>query len=88
MHQIKIFKGLEGDLTGLEQQINDFLADGNKRVVQITGNIAPQSETQEHHADDRVGVTGGGGGRGGKLGGAYTPSDVLIVVLYETDGLA
>ena len=83
MHQIKIFKGVESDIADLERQINDFLRDSGARVVQMSGNIAPQSATSEAPESSRLGVDGGGGGRGGKLGHAYTPSDVLIVVVYE-----
>ncbi len=42
MQQIKIFKGLEGEVTALEKQVNSWLADTGARVLQITGNIAPQ----------------------------------------------
>lgn len=86
MQQIKIFKGVEGDIVGLEREINDFLKSTGARAVQITGNIAPQSETNEAPDASRLGVEGGGGGRGGKLGRGFTPSDVLIILLYETDG--
>jgi hypothetical protein len=70
MQQVKIFKGLESDVPDLERRINAFLAEKAASVIQITGNIAPQSDTRD---DDR----------GHKLGGSYTPSDVLVIVLYE-----
>ncbi|GIW87207.1 MAG: hypothetical protein KatS3mg108_1531 [Isosphaeraceae bacterium] len=43
MQQIKIFKGAESDIESLERQINDWLARNPVRVVQMSGNIAPQS---------------------------------------------
>jgi len=44
MHQIKIFKGLEYDVEAMEKQVNDWLTRTNARVINIFGNIAPQSE--------------------------------------------
>jgi len=68
MHQIKIFKGIENDLTTLEADVNRWLYNTKIRVVQVFGNIAPQTIAKESHGLDN---------------GGYIPSDVLLVVLYE-----
>ena len=70
MQQIKIFKGIESELGDLEGRVNAWLKQSGARVVQTFGNIAPQSNTS-------------GGGGAATLGKSYTPSDVLIVVVYE-----
>jgi hypothetical protein len=70
MHQVKIFKGIESNLTGLEKEINVWLAETNARVVQVFGNLAPLS---------------GGRNEGNSLSAyPYVASDVMMVVLYET----
>jgi hypothetical protein len=68
MQQIKIFKGIESELGDLEARVNAWLRDSGARVVQSFGNIAPQSLTQS--------------GQPG-LSKSYTPSDVLIILVYE-----
>ena len=69
MHQIKIFKGLESNLAGLEKEVNAWLAETNVRVVQTFGNMAPLS---------------GDRNEGNSLAASpYVASDVLLVVLYE-----
>lgn len=70
MQQIKIFKSLEYDIDRLEKEINDWLAQSRARVLQLVGNIAPQSE--------------GGSKSGGSGSGSGTnPSDVVVFILYE-----
>lgn len=68
MTQIKLFHGLENDLPALERQINQWLGANPVKVLQMTSNIAPQSES----GSSRGGLTGTGGA-----------SDVLVGVLYE-----
>ena len=68
MQQIKIFKGLENELFDLETRVNTWLKQSGARVVQTVGNIAAQTPT--------TGIDGG-------LGNSYTPSDVLIIIVYE-----
>ena len=69
MHQIKIFKGLESNLAGLEKEVNAWLAETNVRVVQTFGNMAPLSGERNE---------------GNSLAAyPYVASDVLLVVLYE-----
>lgn len=67
MHQVKLFKGLESELHSLEAEINAFLAEKGAAVVNVFGNIAPQSES---HTDTRLGT-------------GHTASDIFIVVVYE-----
>lgn len=69
VHQVKIFKSIESEAAALERQINSWLATENVRVINITGNIAPQSA----RPDDKSGA----------IGGPWAPSDVLIIVHYE-----
>jgi hypothetical protein len=68
MQQIKIFKGIESELHALETEVNEWLASENGRVVNMFGNIAPQTITAGKSAQ-----------------GTFSASDVLLVVLYETD---
>ncbi len=69
MQQIKIFKSIESDVSDLERQINAWLKESGARIVNVFGNIAPQTITDPEKAK---------GTRG------FSPSDVLIVLLYET----
>ncbi len=69
MQQIKIFKSIESDVSDLERDINAWLKDSGARVVNVFGNIAPQTIGDPEKAR---------GSRG------FSPSDVLIVLLYET----
>ncbi len=73
MQQVKIFKGVESDLTTLEAEVNAWMRESGATVVSISGNIAPQTVTPESK--------GGGTGRS-----YYPPSDVILVVLYKTAG--
>ena len=43
MQQIKIFKSIESELGSLEAEINDWISEESVRIVEIFGNIAPQS---------------------------------------------
>lgn len=69
MHQIKIFKGIESDIAHLEDQVNSWLAASQVKVVNMFGNISPQT-TSESSASVLS-------------KGTFAPSDVLLVVLYE-----
>ena len=71
MQQVKIFKALESDTAHLEAQVNQWLRDTRCRVINIFGNIAPQSAAKEPT-------------QGSISQGPFSASDVLIVVLYET----
>jgi len=69
MHQIKIFKGLENELPELEAAVNEWLRSNAARIVNIFGNIAPQS--------------GGEGKQHGLTRSEFPPSDVMLIVVYE-----
>lgn len=71
MQQVKIFKSLESDVAALEAEVNAWIRQSGARIVSITGNIAPQSQTP-------------GDTKGGYLQSRFPPSDVMLVVLYET----
>lgn len=70
MHQIKIFKGLEDDSSSIEHEVNEWLKAENIKVVQIFGNVAPQTLAAET-VKNTLSRTN------------HPPSDVLLVVLYE-----
>ncbi len=70
MQQIKIFKGVENDLAALEQEINTWLVESDAAVLQVFGNIAPQSRSSLPQAT-------------GLSKSEFPPSDVMIVVLYD-----
>ncbi len=69
MHQVKIFKGLESNLSALEKEVNDWLASSGARVQQIFGNLAAQSGQRTE--DNSLKAY------------PYLASDVLIVVVYD-----
>ena len=70
MQQVKLFKGVENEVGSLEKEINDWLSRSGAKVVSLTGNIAPQSVKAD--------------GPGGLGKSSFSPSDVLVIVLYET----
>jgi hypothetical protein len=43
MQKIKIFKNIESEIPLLEEEINEWLSESGAKVVQMTGNIAPQT---------------------------------------------
>lgn len=51
MQQVKIFKVLETEVDSLERDINKWLAESDARIVNITGNLAPQ--TPRSHPNSR-----------------------------------
>lgn len=69
MQQVKLFVGLEGETEELTREINDWIRQSGAKILQVTGNIAPQSSSNS-------------GGPGLSAGGRVN-SDVLVVVLYE-----
>jgi hypothetical protein len=69
MQQIKIFKALEGEIAQLEKQVNAWLAESGVRVLQITGNIAPQAPATDPKAASIS-------------ASPYAASDILLIVLY------
>jgi len=69
MRLVKIFKGFEHEYQELETQINTWIQETNANVLQIFGNIAPQSSAKE------VGAKNLGSSQ-------YASSDIMIFVLY------
>ena len=75
MHQIKLFRGYENDLAAIETEVNTWLASSKARVVQMFGNVAPQSQRTESGNILGAERTGGRG---------FIASDVFLAVLYES----
>ena len=71
MHQIKLFKSIETNITDLESQINDWLAKSGAHVIQIFGNIAPQTGLVDQTSAGYITKS------------PHGPSDVLVAILYE-----
>jgi len=71
MQQVKLFVGLEGATEELSGEINGWIRESGVTVLQISGNISPQSLGGSGH-------DAGLSGMGGRLS-----SDVLVIVLYE-----
>ncbi len=70
MQQVKLFKGVESEVSVLEAEVNAWIRESGATIISITGNVAPQSNLPD--------------GKGGAIGRSlYPPSDVLLVVLYE-----
>jgi len=70
MQQVKLFKGVESEITALEAEVNAWIRQSRARIISITGNIAPQSNLPD--------------GKGGVTGRTlYPPPDVVLIVLYE-----
>ncbi len=70
MHQIKIFKSLETDISFLEKQVNSWLFETHVQVIQIFGNLSPQTAPVDTDAATIA-------------KGAFPPSDIFLVVVYE-----
>lgn len=71
MQQVKIFSGLETETKRIENEINDWIKESGVKIIQITGNIAPQAGVTEN---------------GGYLTkGVSNPSDVLVIILFEAN---
>ena len=69
MHQIKIFKGIETEVAALEAEVNNWLAESGVEVVQIVGNIAPQSNSPTKST--------------GLTKSVFAPSDIMLVVVFK-----
>ena len=41
MQQVKLFKTIEGELSVLEKEFNDWVRQSGVRILSVTGNIAP-----------------------------------------------
>ena len=73
MQQVKLFTGIEGATEELSREINGWIRESGATVLQISGNIAPQS----HGGSGATGLsrTGSSAGR--------VSSDLFVIVLYE-----
>jgi hypothetical protein len=71
MQQVKLFKGLESEISQLEGEVNAWIRQSGAKVLSLTGNVAPQTV--------KSGAASGGLGQG-----AYPPSDLVLILLYET----
>jgi hypothetical protein len=76
VHQIRIFTGIEGDTARLAKDVNDWLRQSKVKVVNVFGNIAPQSALERHDPGRIAGAETGPARR-------FAPSDVMLVVVYE-----
>jgi hypothetical protein len=76
MHQVRIFSGIEGETEKMAKDINDWLKTSQVKVVNVFGNIAPQSMLEK---SDRGKIAGSDSGSGRR----FAPSDVMLVVVYE-----
>ena len=76
MQQIKIFKQDEDEIHLLERKINEWLRQSKAKVVNIFGNIAPQTTTHVTE-DTAIGVAFS------NPSDQIVASDVLLVVVYE-----
>ncbi len=43
MRKVKLFKGVENELTELEAEINQFLESSGVELISVSGNISPQT---------------------------------------------
>lgn len=71
MNQIKLFKGIENEIQLLEEEMNQWIRANNATVIQMFGNISPQTL-----ARDSTGLVSGDR--------RYAPSDLFVAVLYTT----
>jgi hypothetical protein len=76
MHQVRIFTGIEGETEKMAKDINDWLKTSKVKVVNVFGNIAPQSTLERPDGGKLAGADAGPGRR-------FAPSDVMLVVVYE-----
>ena len=67
MQQIRIFKSIESEVSDLEREVNGWLQESDIKVINIFGNIAPQTVMNDVSSTGR----------------AFSPSDVFMVILYE-----
>jgi len=72
MLQIKIFVGIESEKTALCTEVNDWIASNAIKVVDVKGNIAPQTLAKENTSISNSGRS-------------FKPSDLFVMVIYEKD---
>lgn len=69
MQQIRIFKSIESEVGEMEREVNGWLQESGVKVLNIFGNIAPQTVMNDATSTGR----------------AFSPSDIFLVVVYESD---
>ncbi|MEX0794758.1 MAG: hypothetical protein WD045_16590 [Pirellulaceae bacterium] len=74
MQRVKIFKSVESEVEALEEQVNQWLAESGAKVLQMSGNIAPQTSPLAAPPQS-----------GGSEALRFPPSDVMLIVLYEAE---
>ena len=74
MQQVKIFLGIEGASGELSDEINEWIRESEVKVLQVSGNIAPQATTG---SGPLASLPGAG------ASSSRAPSDIMVVVLYE-----
>jgi hypothetical protein len=70
MQLVRLFTGLENDCEGLTEEINHWIRESGIKILQVHGNIAPQSTNPAHNVEG--------------LASGRPPSDLFVIVLYET----
>lgn len=73
MYQIKIFRGLENETDTLEKGMNRWLAESGAKIVNIFGNMSPQSPAGKEEGGSYLSRS------------PHAPSDIFLVVVYEKD---
>jgi hypothetical protein len=79
MQQVKFFTGLEGATEELANEINQWIRESGAKILQISGNIAPQSSS-----DSSSGPSLPGTGLSGSTS-SRPRSDVFLIVLYSLE---
>ncbi|CAG0950590.1 hypothetical protein PHYC_00179 [Phycisphaerales bacterium] len=74
MQQIKLFSGSEDQMGSVERDVNDWLRASGARIVNIFGNMSPQSVLS---GESRQKVSMESGSR------RFAPSDVFVCIVYE-----
>lgn len=69
VHQIRLFKGVETEIRDMEKEINSWLKESKARIVQMSANIAPQT--------NEPAPTGVAKSR------QYAPSDLFVALVYD-----
>ena len=67
MQQVKFFKGVESEVSAFEREVNAWIEQEGVTVVNVFGNIAPQTVSDKSATGGRV----------------YAPSDLFIAVVFE-----
>jgi hypothetical protein len=76
MQQIKLFNGREDHTADLEVEVNSWIESSGVTVLNIAGNISPQSVLPSKDGGSNLSGTGTHTRR-------FAPSDILIIVTYE-----